>query len=104
MKLYLWGILASMIAIGLETLYRSSTKTWVEHLPITFVPILLLNLLLYLLLTESGSLLGAFILFSACNLLLRISVVLVYLREPVSRGTWIAMILLMLAQVSKRFL
>lgn len=99
--IYLWGILASTLAVSLEALYRRSSVGWWSLLPLTILPILLLNYALFRLLRGSDSLLHAFIMFALCNLTLRTLTATLILRENVSTGTWIALGLVLGANVCK---
>lgn len=78
-----------------------TTKGWLDLLPYTLVPILVLNFFLFLMLRGSGSLLTAFITFSVCNIGMRILSAFFILKEPVGRGMWIALGLLGVAQLAK---
>lgn len=95
-----WALLSSLLAIGLEVIYKSTQRSWVALLPITIIPILALNYTIFRLLRGNG-LLTAFVLFGLCNLVARITVAVLYLREPVSTGIWIALGLLFLANLAK---
>lgn len=98
---YLWAILASCCAIFFETYCRGNPQSWVQMLPITAIPMVLLNYAIFRLLRVSDSLLSAFVVFSFSNLILRTGIVVLYLNEHVTRGTWLALGLLVLAQFSK---
>lgn len=96
----IWALLASLTAIGLELAYKSTERSWVGLLPFTLAPILFLNFALFQLL-RGRPLLSAFILFGLCNLAIRIGANLIYLKEPVSKGIWIALGLVLLANLAK---
>ena len=98
---YFWAILAALCATSIETIYRLNNESWLELLPVTIIPQLALNYLIFRLLRESGSILTAFIVFSVCTFAMRITSALVILHDRVGRGTWAALGLVLLAQIIK---
>lgn len=103
-SIYFWGIVGSLCAIFQETLFKSTNRSWFSLLPYILIPMFILSYALFKLQRGSDSLLTAFIIFSICNLILRINVVLFYLHDKVSRGTWIALGLVTTAQFCKWFI
>ena len=97
---FLWAFLASSTAISLEVFYKQTTRSWVALLPLTIGPILFLNYALCKLL-RGNTLLSAFILFGLCNIVIRIGTTMFYLKEPVSKGIWVALVLVVLANAAK---
>lgn len=100
---YFWSAIGGFIAIAIETVYRGTDKSWLSLLPVIGVPALLINFCVYQSIKHSTSLLGAFIAFSFTTLTLRLLSSLLVLHDPISKGTWAAFGLMVIAQVLKTF-
>lgn len=100
-SVYAWGILGSVLAVGIEIAVKKTVISWLALLPYTLLPLLILNYCLFRLLRASDSILTAFIVFAVCNIVLRTGASLLVLHEHPSRGVWAALGLLVAAQIAK---
>ena len=101
MRVYVWGLLGSLLALAMESLF--ARHPYGALIPWIWVPAIALNYVVYRLVTGADSLIGAFIVFSVCNVAGRVAITL-SMGQPVSRGTWIAVVLLVLANVARKAL
>jgi hypothetical protein len=96
--IYLWSILASLLALAQEALFvrfsYASLLPWIIILAIS------INFVIYKLVNSSDTLVGAFVVFSAVNLLARTAITM-FLGQTVSRGVWIALVLMFLAILAR---
>ncbi len=90
--------------VTIETSFRFTDHTWLRLLPFIILPILIANFAICQLVRSAESFFGAFIVFSLCNIVLRIMSTYLILHESVKRGTWVALGFVLLANASKMFI
>lgn len=100
----LWGLGAGAPAVLAEYLYRTLPGPWHHYLWI-WVPLqMAIGYCIYRLVTMPGSsLLDAFVVWALCTTALRVAVSQFALNEPIKTGTWVALVLVLLANVAKTF-
>jgi hypothetical protein len=101
MNIYIWGFISAFLAASLETFFRYTKVSWISLLPITIIPILFLNYSLFRLLRTSDNIISAFVVFGMCSISLRVLSSVLILKDPVSRGTWAAVAIIIVAQFVK---
>ena len=101
--IYLWGVLAAVAAVILEGLYARTPRflSW----PLVGVlavaqPVIAYSI--YRMVQSSTSIVGAVVVFGFATLCLRTGMSL-YLGQTISTGTWVAVFLVFLAQIARRF-
>lgn len=103
----LWGIGAAIPAVLAEYLYKTwpSEWPWWYGLPV-WIPIQLgIGYCIYRLVSiPNTTLLSAFVAWAFCTTFMRVLVSVGILGENVGKGTWIALGLVVMAQVAKSFL
>ena len=100
----LWGLAAAIPAVTAEYLYRVLPGPWWTHLYL-WVPIqMTIGYGIYRMVTASPNLLDAFIVWNVATTGMRVFVTLVVLRDDVAFGTWVALILVMLAKGAQTWL
>lgn len=100
MEVYGWAFLAGLAAVVCETLYARSVSFPLWTLPL-FQPVIAYSI--YRLVKGAhGNLISAVVVFGAMTLGLRILATL-YMGKPVSIGVWVAVALVLAAQVARRF-
>lgn len=97
--IYLWGLLASLCALVIEYTFRSTKVSWVELLPITAVPMVVINYAIFRTLRVADSWLSATVVFAVCNVSMRVVLAVWVLHERPKLGVWIAAGLLLGAAV-----
>lgn len=101
--LTMWGVAAAGVAVGAEYLYRTIENPWHHYLH-WWVPIqLFIGFCVYKMVNyPNTSLIGAFIIFSSCTLMMRVGVSMA-LGDHIRTGTWIALALVVLARVAQNW-
>lgn len=96
----LWSIVGGATAIFGEYMYRATPGSWTSRLWL-FLPLtLLVSYSVFNLVRAPGvSLLGAFVVWTATTIVLRVLVCVCVLHDPVTKGTWAALALLVLARI-----
>lgn len=99
---YIWSMLAAVLAVGAEWLYRTLKGSWLSYLYL-WIPIqLTIGYSIYRLVTTPGTpLIGALIMWSFAVIGLRTFLSAVILRDVIPAGTWIALSLMILARISQ---
>lgn len=92
-----WTLVASFSAIFNETAYRAGIDFWRN--PIWIIPAFLIQFGLWKVFSQGQSFLGAWVLFFAVNLLLRVLSSRVYLGEPITGKILVALALVTAAAV-----
>lgn len=102
MTIYLWGVVAGIVAVSYEWLYVTHESFWERQV---LVPVLLgswvIPLCVFKMVKGSPNLIVALVVFSFCTLSLRVAITL-WLRQPVTVGTWAALGLLVLSQIARK--
>ena len=102
MNMYLWPLAAAFTAVGLEFFYRTHPGDFWRFLWLTAPGNIFIGYAVYRLVTVPGlSFINAFIIFGMCTLGSRVLITLFLLRDPVSKGTWVALGLVILANIAK---
>lgn len=99
--IYLWGVLAAVAAVILEGLYARTPR----FLSLWWILLLLQPVIaysIYRMVQSSTSIVGAVVVFGFATLCLRTGMSL-YLGQTISAGTWVAVVLVFLAQIARRF-
>jgi hypothetical protein len=95
-----WSVFGGAVAIGSEYLYRTFPGSWISHIWLWLPLTLCVSLCVFHIVNAPGaSLLSAFVIWTSTTIVLRTFVCLVLLRDPVSRGTWAAIVLLIFARI-----
>ena len=100
---YFWGVLAAVAAVLLEGMYARAPQF--VSFPLVFAlaiaqPTIAYSI--YRMVHESTTLIGAVVVFGFSTLVLRTAMT-IYLGQHISTGTWIALALVFLAQIARRF-
>lgn len=97
-----WSLLAAILAVGAEYLYRTLEGPWWTHLYL-WIPIqLTIGYSIYKLVNTPGTpLLGALIMWSFAVIATRVFVSLALLHDKVPAGTWVAVGLMAAARVAQ---
>lgn len=101
-----WSLLGAMFAVGVETTYKMLPAPWTNtgHFILWVAVQLALAFCVYKVVSTPGmSLIGSFIVWSCSICTLRVLVTLFIIHEPVSKGTWGALALLLCARVVQHF-
>ncbi len=94
-----WSILAGLTAIACEYGYRRLGGSYWSHLYLWIPAGLIVGYGVHALVTvPRTSLLAAFVTWTCTTLVARTLVTLLLLRDPVTRGTWAALVLLVAAR------
>lgn len=102
MLVYIYGFLSAILAVMLETFFRSVKETsYLNLLPITLLPAVGINYCIYKMVIYAKTYLEAFIVFPFCTATLRLFVSFFILTEPVSSQILFAYGLIVLAQIIK---
>lgn len=100
-----WAVLAGIIAITAEYMYIRIQVPWWHYLWVWVPMQVLMSYCIYRLVTyQSANLLTAFVLFGTTTIGLRVLVTLFVLDSPVSRGTWIALLFMLVARISNTWI
>lgn len=95
---WVWPWIGGLAAVLTEAYFRAHRDTpYLAQWP-PIVLGLLVNYSVYRIMLEATSLLNGFIVFSLATLLLRILATTVWFGEPVTAGTWTALVFLILAK------
>ena len=94
-----WALVSGLTAVGLEWLYRASTRSWWELLPILVVPALLISYGICQLVRGSASLLDALIIWAVVTAGARVMLSALVLHDTILTSTWLAFGLIVLARV-----
>ncbi len=100
---YFWGVLAAIAAVMLEGMYARAPQFLSFPLVLALAvaqPTIAYSI--YRMVHESTTLIGAIVVFGFSTLILRTGMTL-YLGQHISTGTWVAVGLVLLAQVARRF-
>ena len=96
---YLWGFIGSLLAIGMELLFRKHHTGYANLLPYVVLPAMLMNYVIYKMVSSIDFYVNAFIIFSFCNLTLRILSSFLFLHEHLRPSIYVAYGFLVIAQV-----
>ena len=96
MTILLWSALASSVVVTVEYLFRRGW-VWHEHLEVFIPAAILINFLIYRIVTGAPSLILAFVFFALANVIARALVGHFLLDEPVARGNLVAAVCLLVA-------
>jgi hypothetical protein len=96
----LWSILGGSLAITCEMLYRKLPGPWLDHWYF-WVPLTIgISVCVHGLVNAPGvSLIASFIVYTSTTLVLRTLVCLFILHDKVTPGTWVAIVLLVIARI-----
>lgn len=99
----LWGLSAAIPAVLVEVTYRYiGPGVWVRYLWLWVPAQLLIGYSVYrLVTTPRTSLLDAFIVFAFSTTFMRVAASVFLLKDDVKPGTWVALVLLVLARVAQ---
>lgn len=101
----LWGLAAAVPAVTAEYLYRTLEGPWSKHLYLWIPLQVLIGYAIYrLVTTPNQTLVDAFITWTLCTTALRVFASVTLLGETVRLGTWVALGLVLLAQLAKGYL
>jgi len=104
MSPHIWALLAAVIAVAAEYLYRTLPGPWWHYLWIWTPFQLMIGYSIYKLVTlQSGSLLDAFIVWAFSTTAMRVAITVLVLRDQVKGGTWFALGLLVMARIAQSF-
>lgn len=104
MDIYLFGLLSGVAAVTLEWRYAISPTFWTWRVigwVLVCQPIIAYSI--YRLVKASPNLIVAIVVFSFSTLCLRTILTLTIQRQNISTGTWVALGLLVLSQLARRF-
>lgn len=101
--IYAWGLAGGLAAVVMEVVYLRHQGSFVRLLPLVFTFNTIISYSVFRLVKESGNLVHAVLVFSLCTLSTRVVFTLLNGQE-ITRGTWVAIGLLLLAQLAKRYL
>lgn len=101
MTVTLFGILAALVAVAAEYLYRTMTVPWWKLLWVWIPFQLAIGYSIYRMVQGSSTLMAGFVVWAFATTLMRVFVSVVILRENVAVGTWIALVLIVLAKLSQ---
>lgn len=102
---FLWGIGAGVPAVLAEYLYRTLPGPWYHYLYLWIPLQVAIGYCIYRLVNAPGNtLLDAFVVWALCTTGLRVFASVVLLHEQIKLGTWVALGLLILANIAKAFL
>lgn len=97
----LWGLVAALVAVVAEYLYRTLPGPWLRYLYL-WVPFqLTIGYSIYMMVRSSSSLLSGFVVWAFATTLMRVFVSFVILREQIAVGTWIALGFIVLAKLAQ---
>ena len=99
--IYVWSLLAGGAAVTLEGVYsRADRFREVVWWCVALQPVIAYSI--FRMVKMSPSIVSAIVAFSMATLALRV-IVSICLGQPVTRGQWLAVCLIMLAQIARRF-
>lgn len=101
-----WSLIAAVLAVGIEYSFRTLPPPW--HNPIHFAAWMVVQMSLgfciYKLINAPGTtFLAAFVIWAFATLCMRVALNLFVLHDPISKGTWAALSLLLLARIVQHF-
>lgn len=105
MSATLWSIIGGFVAIGAEFMYRTSPpgETWFSRAWLWIPLSALVSLCVFHIVRAPGaSLLSAFIVWTCTTIIVRTFVCIFILHDPVSKGTWLAIALLVAARIAQQ--
>lgn len=98
----IWALVAAVIAVGLEYLYRVLPGPWTHYLWIWTPCSLVISYCIYSLVTAPGvPLVGALVVWSLAIMGTRIFVTVALLHDRVPPGTWCALALMVVARFTQ---
>ena len=98
--IYAWGFISSILVITCETMFKLSDSYWPRLW--LFAPLAIaVNYSIFRLVQSAPNLPAAFAVFAAVNIVMRVAVSL-SLGHPIAFGTWIAVVLLLLAAAARQ--
>ncbi len=100
--IYVWSIMAAILAVLAEYLYRTIPGPWINHLWLwTPIQLAIGFCICQLVRTPGVPLVGALIIWSLCIIGLRIFVSAVLLHDTISIGTWVALCFMVAARFAQ---
>lgn len=101
---YIYAMACSIIVTGIELLFREYRGIpYMNILPVVLIPAVVVNYLVYKIIGESKYFLEAFVIFSMCNMTIRLILSLFVLKERASVGVLTAYALVVIANIIRRW-
>ena len=100
----LWATAAAVVAVYLESIYKTMSGTFLQNLWYIGPLQLLVSYCLYrVIVTPNLTLIDAFVIWGMMTMALRTAVTVAVLHETVQAGTWFALALMILARISQSY-
>jgi hypothetical protein len=100
--IYFFGLLGAVAGVGLEWRYATAPYFWsLRVLPWMVVGNLVISYSIFRIIKYGDNLILALMVYSLCTLSLRTFLTVAIQGNQVTRGTWVALVFLFAAQISK---